>query len=113
MIKKYNIYLFKNEELEKEYKEIKTIDKDGKIIFKIDDIKTTINKDEIIRENNEYKFYLNIPKKNSYYILKSHNLSYDITVEKAQIKRINNEIIINYKIETNDEEITIKIVERM
>ena len=33
MIKIYNIYLFKNEELEKEYKEIKTIDKDGKIIF--------------------------------------------------------------------------------
>ena len=45
MIKIYNIYLFKNEELEKEYKEIKTIDKNGKIIFKIDDIKTTINKD--------------------------------------------------------------------
>ena len=112
MIKKYDINLYKNKKIDKSYKNIKGIYNNNNIRLIIDNIKTIIKKNELIRENDEFKFTIDFAEKTSNYSLKEHHLEYDIEVIEAKIERNNKEIIINYKIETNEELITIKIVER-
>ena len=92
MIKKYNIYLYKDNKLEKSYKNIKGINKEKEISLILDEIKTIIKENELIRENNEFKFN-------------------DIEVIDANIIKKEKEIIIKYRIETNEEEIQIRIIE--
>ena len=111
MIKKYNIYLYKNKKIDKIYNDIKGLEKDNKILLILDDIKTIISNNELVRENNEFKFSIDLNKKSSKYLLKSHNKTYEINVHESSIKRKKEEIEIKYKIETNEELITIKIIE--
>ena len=111
MIKKYNVYLYKNHKLDKSYNNIKGLTKDKNITLILDDIKTIINENELIRENDEFKFSINLLKKESKYLLKSHNLLYEIEVTEAYIKRKGKEVEIKYKIETSEELIKINIIE--
>lgn len=113
MIKKYNIKLYKNKKLDKNYNNIKGIHNKNSITLILDEIKTIIREKQLIRENDEFKFILDINKKESNYLLKKHNLKYDIKVIEANIERKEKEIIIKYQIETNEELITIKIIESM
>ena len=111
MIKKYNIYLYKDNKLEKSYKNIKGINKEKKISLILDEIKTIIKENELIRENNEFKFNIDLIAKTSNYLLKQTNIIYDIEVIDSNIIRKEKEIIIKYRIETNEEEIQIRIIE--
>ena len=111
MIKRYNIRLYNEDKLDKEYLNIKCIYNNNNISFILDGIKTIITENELIRENEEYKFYLNFHDKKSEYYLKTHKLKYNINVEHTSRKINKKEIIIKYKIEYNEELITIIIEE--
>ena len=111
MIKKYNINLYKNKELDKSYKDIKGLKNQNCITLILDDVKTIIKDNELIRENNEFKFNINLKTKESKYLLKEHNLTFKIEVIESNIEIKEKEIIINYLLETNEELITITIIE--
>ncbi len=109
MIKKYNFFIYKNNIVVEEYRDIKGISNNNSIVLNINKIKTTLKDKIFIRENNEFKFELDILNKKSLYILKEHNLKYDIKVRKSTIKEQKNKIIIEYDIETNEDLIKIEI----
>ena len=113
MIKRYDINLYKNNKIDKTYNNIKGISNNNNITIILDEVKTIIREKELIRENDEFKFILDFDKKTSNYLLKSHNLNYDIKVLESNIERKEKEITINYVIESNEELITIKIIESM
>ncbi len=103
MIKMINIRLYKGNNVEYEKENIKSIIKDGSISFIIDDIKTNLNKEYFIRENNDYKFIIDINKKESLYTLKQQNMSFDIEVQNVFYKEDKKNITLEYKISTEDE----------
>ena len=113
MIKVYDIKLYKNDKLEKEYNSIKGLSDKKRIILKLDDTKTIVNEKEFIRENDEYKFSIDFNNNKSIIHLKEHNLSYDIKVLDAKYTKKEKEIEIKYKIETDEDLIKIIIVESM
>ena len=110
MTTKYNIRIYNNDILNKEYLNINSM-KNNKITFKLDNIKTIINNNILIRENEEFKFEIDLLNKKATYLLKEKNYLYDIEVKKSYIQYDNNKIIIIYNIETNEEEIKI-VLER-
>jgi hypothetical protein len=109
MKKIINLNLFKENRLEQEYKNIKAITKDNEYIFYLDGVKTIIGETRFIRENNEYKFLINIEEKKSIYFLKEQNMSFDIEVEKIMYKKEKDNIILEYKISSDEEIIKIEI----
>lgn len=109
MKKFINLNLFKENRLEQEYKDIKTLEKDGEYIFSLDGVKTIISNTRFIRETNEYKFELDINSKKAIYLLKEKNMSFDIEVEKIMYKKDNNNIILEYKISSDEETFKIEI----
>jgi len=104
----HNIKIYNNDKLIKEYKNVKTITNEN-TYFYIDNIKTIISKEKLIRENKEFKFELDFSKKNATYLLKKQNILYDIKVIEAEIIYKDNDIKISYLIESNDEKIKIYI----
>ncbi len=104
----HNIKIYNNDKLLKEYNNIKTIS-NGNTYFYIDNIKTTITKDKLIRENNVFKFELDFNNKTSTYLLKEHDILYDIKVLESEIIYKKDDIKISYLLESNDEKIIISI----
>lgn len=103
MIKLINIRLYKGNQIEYEKNNIKSIINDENISFIVDDVKTTLNKDSFIRETDDYKFIIDINKKESLYTLKKQNMSFDIEVESVSYINKEKEIELTYKISTEDE----------
>ena len=56
-----------------------------------------------IRETDDYKFIIDINKKESLYTLKKQNMSFDIEVESVSYIYKEKEIELTYKISTEDE----------
>ncbi len=77
---------------------------DNIISFKIEDMLNTIdiNKEFFIRENDEYKFFLDFLNKSCILTLKKENYSLDINVDKCNFEVFDNKIIIDYYIETDE-----------
>ena len=110
MIKKYKIkLLYKDELIEEET--INIIKNDNNISFIHKDVKNIINNNTYTRENNEYKFLIDIDNKKSVYLLKEKNVEYDIKVFDSYIEKKDDKITIFYHIESNDKPIKI-ILER-
>lgn len=109
MKKLINLNLFKERRLEQEYKDIKAIEKDNEYIFSLDGVKTIISATRFIRENNEFKFELDIKESSCTYYLKEKNMSFDIEVEKVMYKKENNNIILEYNISSDEETFKIEI----
>lgn len=109
MKKLINLNLFKERRLEKVYKDIKAIEKDNEYIFSLDGTKTILSPTRFIRESNEYKFTLDIKEKKCLYYLKVQNMSFDIEVEKVMYKKDKNNIILEYKISSDEEKFKIEI----
>lgn len=109
MKKIISLNLFKEYRLEHSYKNIKAIKKDDSFIFLLDDTKTLINPEKFIRENNEFKFELNIKEKNAIYLLKEKNMKLDIEVESISYRNTDNNILLEYKISSDDEKFKIEI----
>lgn len=102
MKKIINIKLYNNDQIVKEYNNVNSIHKDETYTMILDDVKTIINKDYLKRETNEYEFVLDINKKNAIYTLKMNNTSFDIDVEKVMYKCIENNIILDYEISSEE-----------
>lgn len=109
MKKLITLNLFKERRLEQEYKDIKAIEKDSEYILSLDGVKTIIGETRFIRENNEFKFELDIKERKCTYYLKEKNMSFDIEVEKVMYKKENNNIILEYKISSDEETFKIEI----
>lgn len=108
MKKSINIILYEKNKIIKKYNNIKAIIHDDKIIFNTDKIKNTLTETYYLREDNDYLFYLNIIKKECTITLRETNNIFDIKVTKANyLKDNNNNISLEYKIESNEE--TLKI----
>lgn len=101
--------LFKERRLEQTYNNIKAIENNNEYIFSLEGVKTIIGPSRFIRENDEYKFELNINEKTGLYYLKNQNMSFDIEVEKIKYKNEKNNIILEYKISSDEEEFKIEI----
>ncbi len=109
MKKIITLNLFKNNKLEIEYKDIKAILKDSEYIFSLDGVKTVLGPTRFSRENDEFKFMLNIEEKKATYLLKGKNILLDIDVEKTSYKNDNINIQLEYKLSTDEENFKIII----
>ena len=112
MKKIITLKLFKENRLETEYKDIKSIKKDSEYILSLDGIKTVLGPTRFTRETEEYKFNLNIKERKCTYLLKEKNLSFDIDVEKVVYKKEKDTIILEYKISSDEENFKIVINEK-
>ena len=54
------------------------------------------------RENDEFRFILNLIDETSTFLLKETDTLLDVKVERCNFKRKNDEIIIEYQLETDD-----------
>ncbi len=95
-----------------EYSNIPCIYTNNTYTMILDDIKTSINEDLLIRENNEFRFNLDIKNKTAIYLLKEKNVSFDIKIEKINIKKEKSNIILEYKLESDEEKTIIEIIEK-
>ena len=111
MRKNINVSLYKNNRREINYNNINAISKEDSYSFIMDKIKMFISDDLLTRENEEFEFRLDMKNKTASYLLKEKNMLFDIEVEKINIQKDNNTIIIEYKISSDEEEFKIKIEE--
>ncbi len=77
---------------------------DNKISFMMLDYETIIDIEErnLLRENEKYIFFLDIKNKKCKLELKKEEITFDVLVEEANMELINNKIIIEYFIETDE-----------
>ena len=68
----------------------------------LDDVKTTLSENKFKRETEEYLFELDIKNKTALYTLKNNNLSFDIEVEKIMYNDTESNIILDYKISSEE-----------
>lgn len=84
------------------------------ISFEVENIKNVIDvyNDGCIlyRKNDEFEFKLDTIKNESTYFLKEIDSTFDINIEKCEYENIENKIIIEYKIETDEVVNKIEIV---
>ncbi len=85
----------------------------NKLKFRMLEFDTTIDKVEqtFLRENEEYIFFLDIKNKKCKVVLKKENIDFNVMVEEATMKDSNNQIIIEYFIETDEARNKIRIQE--
>ncbi len=105
------IKLLKDDKLS--YKDtVKNIsNKDQILKFNLLDVITTIDTANkiFIRENDEYIFYLDIIKKKSNIYLKQEDIKFDINVDYSKLELKDEQIIIEYMIESEDSKINLII----
>lgn len=113
--KSFTCFFYKNnEEVYKDTFENK-LNSDRKIVFDMLDYETTINIEEktFLRENKEYIFYLDLNNKSCKVELKQEGISFEVSVEEANIEVENGKIILEYFIETDETRNKIVLKERM
>lgn len=108
---KYNIKLYYDNIISKEYEEIRVLHKSDNYIFYLDEVKTSLNNKYFIRENNDYCFTINIKNNTSTLLLKENNYLYDVDVEYLNFKE-EEQITLEYKISTDEHQIKL-VLERM
>lgn len=103
-IEKFSLIFFKNEEriLEKTYNNLEK--RDNILRFNMLDYDTLIdlNNHLFSRENDEFKFVLDILNKKCTILLKKENMTLDINVDLCELNVMNNEITLEYIIESDD-----------
>ena len=109
MKKSINIILYEKNKIIKKYNNIKAIIQDNKIIFNTDNVKNILSDKSYTRESEEYIFYIDIIGKESTLTLKDRNSIFHIEVTKADYIKLDNTITLDYKIESNEEELKIVI----
>lgn len=102
MIKYIKLTLYKDKKISKEYHNIKAIINNNNYLFKIDNIKTSLNPKKFTRENKEYIFNLDIENNSSTIYLKDKKVNFDIEVEKVLFKQDKNKIILEYKLSSDE-----------
>lgn len=109
---KLDFKLYKNNNLKINKNSIAYSKKNDKILFELDNevFKIMIGKDqfELEKENNDNIFKLANNEASIY--LKHDDLLLPVIVEDFNLKKENNYYIINYQLETDDEQTTIEII---
>lgn len=102
--KKFSLTFIKNEEkiLEEAYKNLDSVN--NILRFNMLDYDTIIDLDNQIfsRENEEFKFILDILNKNCTILLKKEDMTLDINVDFCELKVLHNKITLEYIIESDD-----------
>lgn len=108
------IFYKNNEEIYKEDLKNK-LKSSKKLEFTMLDFETTIDLEEgtFLRENEEYIFFLNLKNKNCMVELKQESISFDVMVEEANLEILNDKIVLEYFIETDEARNKIVIKERV
>ncbi len=112
MKSRITLNLYKERRLEVSYTDINALINNATYSFILDGVKTTLNNEEFTRENNEFRFNLDIKNKQATYLFKSQNTLFDIDVEKINFKKDNNTIILEYKISSDEEEFKLELIEK-
>ncbi len=102
MITKMNLKLYKNNLLDQEYKNINCMYQNSNISFLLNDCKMILNKHIFLRENNEFKFNINLQTKTCTILLKEHNKEFDIPIEQVSFSQKDNIMVLSYKTESDD-----------
>ncbi len=113
--KSFTCFFYKNnEEVYKDTFENK-LNNERKIVFNMLDYETTINIEEktFFRENKEYIFFLDLQKKSCKVKLKKEGITFDVSVEEGSMEVLDDKIIIEYFIETDEARNKIIIKERV
>ena len=109
-----DVQLYKGPTLIKESKNLKVLHNkiDKWISFKFEGLnKIIFNEDKLIFQRINEEYNLHIKKQSECFIkLIKQELSFDIIVTKASYKKEKNQLEIRYKIESNDDEIRLIIV---
>lgn len=103
-IKKFIFSLIKDDqEIHKEMYENQS-ESENTVVFDCLGYKTTLDLETktFRRENEEYEFFLALTTKSCTLHLKKENLDFDIQVDYCDCTIINNKIILEYSIETED-----------
>lgn len=111
MKKVITLNLYKERRLMYTYKDINALVNNSTYSFIIEGVKTILNSEEFTRENNEFRFNIDIKNKQATYLLKEQNTLFDIDVEKINFKKENNNIILEYKISSDEESFKLEIIE--
>lgn len=103
-----------NEEVYKDTFENK-LNSDRKIVFNMLDYETVIDIEEktFLRENKEYIFFLDLKNKGCKVELKQEGITFDVNVEEGNMEILNDKIIIEYFIETDEARNKIVVKERI
>ncbi len=112
--KRFSCIFYKNnEEIYKETFNNK-LKSDKKLQFNMLEYATTIDLEEksFLRENKEYIFFLNLKNKSCKVELKTEQIAIDVLVEEANMEVLNDKIVIEYFIETDEARNKIVIKER-
>ena len=109
MKKLISLKLYKDKKLANSYHNIKSLYNNNTYTFIIEDIKTSISDKYFIRENNEFKFTLDIIKKEGLYLLKENNMLFDIDVLNLSSKMNDNNIILEYRLSSDESDIKVEM----
>ncbi len=110
MKKLISLNLYKDNQLTNSYHKINALYKNDTYSFVIDKIKTSLSDVFFIRENNEFKFILNLKNQSSTYLLKDKNMLFDIDVINLSSKNVDNNIILEYKLSSDDSNMKIELI---
>lgn len=101
---KFELTLLKEDQeiLKESYENLE--EEENKIRFNCLNLNTTLDLEAktLTRENEDYEFFLAIPTKSCTIHLKKENLDFPIMVDYCDLEIINNKIILEYSIETED-----------
>ena len=101
-----NFKLYKDNEKYYDLKDIDAFFEDNIIKFLIEDINMSFELQEygciFTRENDEFRFILDVIEQQATYLLKETNTLLDIIVERCNFKRRKDIIVIEYQLETDD-----------
>lgn len=109
-MKKATLNLYKNNKLYKKYEDINVITQKGINSLIIDDVKTIIGRDRVVRENAEFRFELDLINKIATYLLKEKNTLFDIEVEEINYDNNKARTIVEYKVSSDQEKTKIELI---
>ena len=109
-MKKATLNLYKNNKLYKKYEDINVITRKDRNSLIIDDVKTIIGRDRVVRENAEFRFELDLINKIATYLLKEKNTLFDIEVEEINYDNNKARTIVEYKVSSDQEKTKIELI---
>lgn len=109
MKKLISLKLFRDKKLESKYSDIRALYVNNCYTFKIDGIKTSVSNKIFTRESNEFKFTLDLEKREALYLLKDNNMLFDIDVLELTSKFSDNNIILEYRLSSDEAIIRVEI----
>lgn len=109
MVTKMNLKLYKDNLLEQEHKDINCMYQNNNVSFLLNDCKMILNKHIFLRENNDFKFNINLNTKTCTILLKEQGKEFDIPIEQVSFSQQDKNMILAYKTASDDKSTKIVI----